>query len=264
MTDPGQLKSSAAETYEALFVPTLFTPWARRVVAEAALEPGMDVLDVACGTGALTLFAADAVAPDGRATGVDLNEPMLEVARAKSQMIDWQQAAAEVLPFETARFDAVLSQFGLMFFVDRSAALREMWRVLRPEGRLAVAVWASLDETPGYARLVAILARLFGDETADRLRAPFALGDPVRFGELVARADVPDSTIAWAGGEAAFPSLRTWVETEVGGWTVGEGLDEEQRTRLVEIAERELADLAAADGAVRFAMPALIATARKG
>jgi SAM-dependent methyltransferase len=263
MGDDGQVTSSAAEVYDAFFLPALFAAWPRQLVQAAQLAPGMEVLDVACGTGALTLAVAEAVAPGGHVTGVDLNEGMLAVARGKSASIEWQKAAAEVLPFDRASFDAVVSQFGLMFFVDRSAALREMWRVLRPGGHLAIAVWATLRECPGYARMVALLARLFGDEVADLLRVPYSLGDPEAFGQLVARADIPDSTIEWMPGEARFPSIRSWIHTDVRGWTLSEELDDEQFERLVAEAERELANLVGADGAVRFDHPALIATAHK-
>ena len=102
----------------------------------------MRVLDVACGTGVLTLDAADLVKPDGSVVGLDLDPGMLGVAKRKGPHIDWREASADAIPFEDSTFDAVVSQFGLMFFEDRLRGLTEMGRVARPGGRIAVAVWA--------------------------------------------------------------------------------------------------------------------------
>jgi len=81
--------------------------------------------DVACGTGVLAREAAHRVGPHGAVAGLDLNEDMLGVARTKTPEIEWRQGRAEALPFEDASFDAVLSQFGLIFFEDRPGALCE-------------------------------------------------------------------------------------------------------------------------------------------
>jgi ubiquinone/menaquinone biosynthesis C-methylase UbiE len=118
----------------------LFEEWAPRVCKAAALLPGNKILDVACGTGVLAREAARCVQPGGMVTGLDRNEVMLTVARRVAPGIEWRQGRAEALPFPDGSFDAVVSQFGLMFFEDREGALREMWRVLKPGGRLAVAV----------------------------------------------------------------------------------------------------------------------------
>jgi ubiquinone/menaquinone biosynthesis C-methylase UbiE len=100
---------------------------------------------------------------------------MLEVAKQLAPRVEWRQGVAESLPFADQAFDAVVSQFGLMFFVDRREALRQVLRVLRPGGRLAIAVWDSLDSIPAYADEVALLERLAGTPAAKALRAPFLL-----------------------------------------------------------------------------------------
>ena len=94
----------------------------------------------------------------------------------KRRRSTWRHGRAEELPFDDHTFDAVISQFGLMFFEDRQAAIREMFRVLRPGGRLAVAVWDSLENTPGYLAVTELLQRLFGAEAADALARSLCAG----------------------------------------------------------------------------------------
>lgn len=171
---------SPAEIYDALFVPALFQQWGPVVSGEARIEPGDSVIDVACGTGVLALAALDRVGPQGKVVGLDPNADMLGVARRKNSRIDWRDGRAEELPFPDGSFDAAVSQFGLMFFADRAAGLCEMMRLLKPGGRLAVAVCDSLAHSPGYAAVAALLERLFGDQIADAFRAPFVLGDMER------------------------------------------------------------------------------------
>jgi ubiquinone/menaquinone biosynthesis C-methylase UbiE len=263
MGDAGQLTSSAAEVYDEFFVPALFGAWAPRVVAAAELRPGMRVVDVACGTGVLALEAAKATSPGGAVVGVDLNPGMLAVARGKSEEIEWHEGPAEVLPFDSATFDAAVSQFGLMFFEEQQAAVSEMWRVLRPGGHLAIAVWDALANTPGYAAITSLLARLFGDSVAALLRAPYSLGDSDALLALLSASGVADVTVQRLPGEARFASIRSWMHSDVRGWTLGDKLDDEQYERLVSAAERELSRFVTADGAVRFGHPALLATAKR-
>ena len=172
-------------------MPALFARWGPIVADAAGVGRGARVLDVGCGTGALTLAVAERVGPGGTAVGLDLNPGMLAVARTKPARIEWVEAPAEALPFPDRSFDAVVSQFALMFFADRVAALREMWRVLRPDGRLAVAVCDAVERSPGYAALASLLDRLFGRAVGDAFRAPFALGDAEALSELARQAGLP-------------------------------------------------------------------------
>jgi ubiquinone/menaquinone biosynthesis C-methylase UbiE len=263
MGDTGQLTSSAAEVYDEFFLPALFGAWAPRVVAVAGLRPGMRVVDVACGTGVLAIEAAAAVSPGGAVVGVDINSGMLGVAQRKSADVEWQQAPAEVLPLDSGSFDAAISQFGLMFFEDPQAAIAEMWRVLRPGGRLVIAVWDSLDNTPGYAAVTSLLARLFGDAIADLLKAPYLLGDADALRSLLSASSVTSSEVQRMPGEARFPSIRSWMHTDVRGWTYADKLDNEQYELLLAEAEKELRRFVTTDGTVRFDHPALIASATK-
>ena len=259
----GQVTRSAAEVYEEFFVPALFGEWAAPVVEEAAIGPGQTVLDVACGTGVVAREAARRVGPRGHVTGIDLNPGMLATARRLAPAIEWREGRAEALPFADATFDAVTCQFALMFFQDRPTALAEMWRVLRPGGKMAVAVWGALSATPGYAAMVALLDRLFGDPAAEALRAPFVLGDPAEIMALFRAAGIPNADVVTRTGTARFPSIEGWVHTDVKGWTLADMIDDAQYALLQRAAARELKNFAAADGTVTFPAPAHIAVARK-
>jgi demethylmenaquinone methyltransferase/2-methoxy-6-polyprenyl-1,4-benzoquinol methylase len=107
----------------------------RRLTAQAVVRPGDSVLDACCGTGDLAL--ADA-AEGGRVTGLDFSAAMLERARRKSSELEWVQGDLLALPFGDGSFDAVTVGFGVRHAEDLDAALRELRRVLRPGGRLAV------------------------------------------------------------------------------------------------------------------------------
>ncbi|MDT8304800.1 MAG: methyltransferase domain-containing protein, partial [Anaerolineae bacterium] len=201
--------------------------------------------------------------PAGAVTGVDINEGMLAVARQKAPHLTWRPAPAESLPFDDATFDRVVSQFGLMFFVDPPRALAEMMRVLRPGGTLAVAVWDTLEMTPGYAQLATLLDELFGSEAAQSLHAPYVLGDKQTLVSLFAEAAVPDPTIQTMSGTARFPSLEAWMYTDIRGWTLAGMIDDEGFERLQRAAQERLSHFVRADGSVEFDAPAHIVTAIK-
>jgi ubiquinone/menaquinone biosynthesis C-methylase UbiE len=263
MGDTGQVTRSAAEIYDELFLPAMFNEWPPRIAKLAELEPGMRVLDVACGTGVLSLVAAEIVKPGGSVVGLDLNAGMLEVAKRKAPDIDWREASAETIPFEDDSFDAVISQFGLMFFEDKVRALREMLRVLRSEGRMAVAVWDSLDHVTGYAAASRLLGRLFGDSAAESLTTPYSLGDKQKLESLFSDAGAADIAISTLDGTARYPSIRYWMEADIRGWTLADVLDDAQFELLVSEGEAAFAEFVNSDGEVEFSSPAHIVTVIK-
>jgi SAM-dependent methyltransferase len=251
-----------AEIYDSRFVPALFRDWGPVLCQAAGVAPGPRVLDVGCGTGALALAAAARVAPDGKVTGVDPNPEMLAVARRKPAAVEWRDGRAEALPFADAAFDAVLSQFAMMFFDDRVAALREMRRVLRPGGRLAVAVCDAVERSPGYAALADLLDRLFGRAVGDAFRAPFVLGDAPRLQRVCAEAGIDGARVAAHEGRVRFASIDDLVATERACvWTLGGLLDDAQFERLRVEAQQVFRPFIDAHGKVEFTMPALLITA---
>lgn len=248
-----------AEVYEQRFVPALFGPWAEVIVEAARIGPGHRVLDVACGTGVAARAAARRTGPDGGVCGLDPNPEMLAVAGDRAPHIEWHSGRGESLPFEAGSFDAVISQFGLMFFDDRVAGLREMHRVLRRGGHMVVAVCGALDHSPGYAVLAELLHRLFGAEVADSFRAPFSLGDIEQVRGLCEAAGLADARVERREGEVRFASIHDLVSTERAcAWTLGGILNDAQFARLDREAAASLEPFRQPDGEVRFTMPAVI------
>ena len=254
---------SAAAQYEENLVPALMQEWAPRLVTASRMQRGHHVLDVACGSGVLTREAAAHVSPGGSATGLDIDAGMLSVARGLAPDVHWQQGSAEALPFADASFDAVVSQFGLMFVPDPSRAIAEMWRVLKPGGRMAVAVWASLELTPAYEEETRLVERLAGPAAGAPLRLPFCLGDRDVFDAHFRVAGVPLESLTTVVGTGRFPSVRAMVAADVVGWLplMGVQLPAEIVEAILLEAEDVLAPYRRPDGSVRFDSPAHIAVA---
>ena len=208
---------AAAAAYEDLHVPALFKQWAPRVVNAAQIQAGNRVLDVACGTGVLAREAVSHVGDTGFVAGLDATPGMLAVANRLAPTIEWREGVAESLPYQSQSFDAVVSQFGLMFFQDRAAALTEMMRVLVPGGRVSVAVWESLENSEAYPIEVAMLERLAGQAAADALRAPFVLGDKAELATMFKDAGFTAVEVATHHGRARFPGIKVMVEADLRG-----------------------------------------------
>jgi len=115
------------------------------------------------------------------------------------------------------KFDAAVSQFGLMFFSEHFLAISEMLRVLKPLGRLAVAVWDSIDRIPAYTVEVALLERIAGKRADDALRAPFVLGDRQALATLFEKAGTASIEFTSKNGTARFPSIRMMVQADLRG-----------------------------------------------
>src|SRR5262245_25638233 len=200
-----QAQIDAATAYEAQFVPALFRPWASIVADLAHITAGDRVLDIACGTGVLAREAAARTGQQSLVAGLDPHAGMLAVARDLSPAIDWREGTAEALPFPDRSFDVVVSQFGLMFFMDRDKAIHEMLRVMVPGGRCAVAVWDAIENIAPFARLVALLDRISGKAAGDALRAPFVLGNRRALAALFSGAGATSVDVTTPPGPGPVP-----------------------------------------------------------
>jgi SAM-dependent methyltransferase len=258
-----QVSRDAAEVYEKCFVPAIFGQWAPRMADVAKVASGDRVLDVGCGTGVLARTVADRVAAEGQVTGLDRNAGMLAVARRLRPQINWDLGDATALPFADASFDVVLSQFALMYFPDRTAALKEMVRVLRPGGRLAIAVWGPYKRATSYVILTEITQRRCGQAAADVLMAPFALGDKDRLLDLCKAAGIQEAVVELRNGTITFPTIEVFVETEVKGSPLERLLDAESYQGLMQEAQEKLQRFRTEGSAVVMPMDAFTITATK-
>jgi hypothetical protein len=126
--------------------------------------------------------------------------------------------------------------------------------VLRTGGRLSLAVWAELAKAPGYASMIALLQLLFGDQIANELRAPFALGDRKLLASLAVSAGIADPKVSTTKGTVRFPSLEAWISTDVKGWTLADLIDDAQYDSLLRAAQQRLTTYVQEDGTVAFFM----------
>lgn len=256
----------AGRGYESLFVPSLFEQWTKYLVEGAKVQEGSHVVDIACGTGVLARSALAQAGPGGRVAGVDLAPGMLAAANEIEKGIDWILCSAEALELDDETFDCVVSQFGMMFFPDRQKSTDEMFRVLKPGGSLAVAVWNSVERNPAYADIIAVLQEHVSAAAADALRLPFSLGDAAETTAVLQKSGFDSIRVDSITESAQFPSSRHMVEAELRGWLplFDIHLDEAKINEVLVASDRRLARYSGPSGKAIFPTSAHVITARKG
>jgi SAM-dependent methyltransferase len=177
---------AAADSYESGWAACL-SPAHDRLMELAELRPGMRVLDVACGTGLVTLRIAVAVGPGGRVVATDISEVMVAATQRNSAAaglsnVTTAHMEAEALTFADGSFDAAVCALGLMYVPDPRLALSQMRRVVRTGGRVAATVWGERGKC-GWAEIFPIVAAVVASEVCPLF---FATGVP---GALLADAE---------------------------------------------------------------------------
>ena len=170
--------SSIPEIYDTHLVPLIFEQYAMDLAARLASRPLASVLEIATGTGVVTRAMASALPDAVSIIATDLNQPMIAHASAlgTKRPVKWRQVDAMALPFEDGTFDAVVCQFGVMFFPDKSKAYAEVRRVLRPGGFFAFNVWDRIEENEFADTVTTALQTLFPSDPPRFLaRAPTAI-----------------------------------------------------------------------------------------
>jgi SAM-dependent methyltransferase len=190
---------SVPEIYERYMVPLIFEGYAADLAVRLRPRQPRRILEIAAGTGVVTRAMAAALEADLVAT--DLNQAMIDRAQAvgTSRPVAWRQADAQALPFADGEFDAVVCQFGVMFFPDKPRAFAEARRVLQPGGLLAFNVWDRIEDNELTQEITLALAAVFPDDPPRFMaRTPHGYCDPE-----VIRRDLA------AGGFSAPPSITT-------------------------------------------------------
>jgi SAM-dependent methyltransferase len=198
------------------------TEW---MLEAAALQQGERVLELACGAARVGLQAAERVAPDGTVLCSDFAEGMVEAVRQRVdrngiENVGARLLDAESLELEDESFDAVLCRFGYMLMPNPGRALAESCRVLRPGGRLVLAVWGEAGDNPWLTTIFdAVMERLGAPPPEPGTPGPFALGEPGRLRGMVEDAGFAEIDVAEVDSRQTYDSLDDWWQQmlEVGG-----------------------------------------------
>ena len=202
---------SPSEVFETYMVPAIFVPWTDALLDLVNLQSGDRVLDVACGTGIVARTALHRLDGDGKVVGLDFNPGQLGVAQSLEPSIEWREGNATSLPFEDEEFDVVTCQQGLQFFPDRKAATSEMCRVLAPGGRLAIAVWSTIETSPGHAAVRDALSRHVGEQATTPTEGAFSFPDAEQLLELLRETSLMEPTVHTGTKLAHFPTAADFV-----------------------------------------------------
>jgi ubiquinone/menaquinone biosynthesis C-methylase UbiE len=177
----------------------MFGPVTETLIEEADLIEGDTVLDVACGAGEPALTIAKRVGPSGSVICTDAIPEMIAAAQSEAQRrgvtnVAFRQCTADSLPFESASFDAVVCRLGVMFFPDPLAGFREMLRVTKREGAIALAVWGKSELNPFSYLITDVVARYSDTATPTDPNAPgaFRFAEPGSLARILAEAGAVD------------------------------------------------------------------------
>lgn len=177
---------------------TMFTPVTQALIEDAQIIKGLEVLDVAGGAGEPSLTIAGVVGSTGSVTFTDIAPEMVAAAESEARRrgltnVTFEQCSAQSLPFERS-FDAVVCRLGAMFFPEPVAAMREMLRVTKPEGLIALAVWGKSELNPFSYVIADVVRRYFEGEPEADPNAPgaFRFAEPGHLARILAEAGAVD------------------------------------------------------------------------
>ena len=240
---------SIPKLYETYLVPLIFEPYARDLATRLASRSLSRVLEIAAGTGAVTRNLASALPESVSIVATDLNQAMLDMASAigTKRPVEWRQADAMQLPFPDETFDAVVCQFGAMFFPDRPKAFSEARRVLRPGGVFMFSVWDRIEENEFADVVTTALASMFpADPPRFLARTPHGYHDRATIERDVAKSDfaaTPQVTTVTARSRA--DSARIPAVAYCQGTPLRSEIEARDASRLAEatdLAEKAIAE----------------------
>lgn len=184
--------------YDDLLGPVQFDPFAAELVERIPQGLVGEVLEIACGTGLVTSRLHKHLGSGAHLVATDLSPAMLGYAKQKLaaiEGIEWREADAMDLPFDSGRFKAVVCGFGLMFAPDRLKALQEWRRMLADGGLLYFSVWDGIEHNPHALANAQVVEAMFPGDPEMKFRTPYALGDPALLRGLMAQSGFAPQTI---------------------------------------------------------------------
>jgi ubiquinone/menaquinone biosynthesis C-methylase UbiE len=232
---------SIPELYDRYLVPLIFEPYARDLAERLARINPHAVLEIAAGTGVVTRAIALRLPADMRLVATDLNQPMLDHAKARQgdARIEWRQADALALPFEDESFDAVACQFGVMFFPDKVKGYREARRVLEPGGGFFFNVWDRISENDFADVVMQALAEVFPDDPPRFMaRTPHGYHDIEQIRRELNAAGFTDIAIEAVDHRSRAPSARDVAIAYCQGTPWRSEIEARDATRLEEATQR--------------------------
>jgi len=251
----------------------MFAPVTQALIDDAAIAERAAVLDVATGPGEPALTIAELIGPQGKVVGTDLVPQMVEAARRESQRRELHNATFEVafadnLPFPVNSFDAVVSRFGVMFFPSPVDSIRGWLKLLKPGGRIAMAVWHFAERNPFHHSLAQVVQRYVASPPpAPDSPDAFRFATPGKLQAVLAEAGVT------AISERLLQfSIRASISVE-SFWTLRSEMSETLRTKLASLSRQQMTALKAeviealsvysSDGGISLPAEVLIVSGRK-
>lgn len=253
--------------YERYMVPMHFAEHARVMVTRLGTMRSSQILEIAAGTGAVTRILDRDLPETVHITATDLNEPMLDQARARigTGRVRWRREDALSLSFPPSTFDVVLCQFGVMFFPDKPRAFREVCRVLKPGGRFIFSLWDRLERNPLPEITERTVAALFPVDAPRSNQVPFSYHDPDLVRADLASAGLVASEVEVVVGHSRAPCAHTMATAYVQGGVLRHEI-EAHGPGWLERATQVVSDALVAtfgDGPVAVPNQALLVTAHK-
>ena len=257
---------SIPENYDRHLGPVLFDPYAQDLAARVNVAEGGSALELACGTGIATRRLRDRLGPSVKLIATDLNEAMMNYAAQKfpaGEDVEWKQADATELPFADQSFDAVVCQFGLMFFPDKPRAVAEVHRVLKPGGSFVFNVWDRIELNDLAQAAHATILKFFPENPPDFYDVPFSFHDAQAIRSLVAGTGFREIDLQVIPKTATSQSARDVAHGLIHGNPVINAMNERDESKGPQVEASLAAAIAAqfGDSPVTARLQAIVCTA---